>query len=96
MCDKHVFAMAVCLRCGHEWNPRKEHPKKCPGCQNPGWDKPKRRERRSSVTPEALVQAVEALDRLKKTDPAPVEVEQSVDRIAEARKRAEKLLEGLL
>lgn len=40
--------MATCLRCGNEWTPRKEHPKRCPGCQNPNWNRP-RKNRRASV-----------------------------------------------
>ena len=32
-----------CERCGHEWVPRKgdAHPKVCPHCKSPYWDKPK-------------------------------------------------------
>lgn len=44
--------MLLCLRCGNRWTPRKEHPRKCPGCQNPNWNrelKRKRREGSSSV-----------------------------------------------
>jgi DNA-directed RNA polymerase subunit RPC12/RpoP len=65
----------VCLRCGNQWTPRKTDPKKCPGCQNPGWNKPRTRRRKEVV---------------------PVEVVNTGDRIAEARRKAEKLLEGLL
>lgn len=29
-----------CTRCGHEWVPRKdEHPRVCPKCKSPFWDK---------------------------------------------------------
>ena len=76
----------VCLRCGYggnglpKWLPRVEHPKKCPCCQNPNWDKPRtRRVRKMAITPEMKVTAVEVVDRIK-----------------QARERAEKLLEGLL
>lgn len=31
-----------CLRCGHEWLPRKaSKPKWCPKCNSPYWDKPR-------------------------------------------------------
>lgn len=26
-----------CLRCGNEWESRKEHPKACPGCKRYDW-----------------------------------------------------------
>lgn len=29
-----------CLRCGWIWNPRRDSPKRCPGCQNPRWNIP--------------------------------------------------------
>jgi len=33
-----------CLRCGHEWFPRKpEKPLVCPGCNSPYWDRPRQR-----------------------------------------------------
>lgn len=33
----------TCLRCGHEWPPRKAKlPKWCPKCKSPYWDKPRR------------------------------------------------------
>ena len=34
-----------CERCGHEWVPRKanEHPRVCPKCKSPYWDRPKGR-----------------------------------------------------
>jgi len=32
-----------CLRCGHSWIRRKAtHPKNCPKCISPYWDKPRR------------------------------------------------------
>ena len=35
-----------CLRCDHEWVPRKEgKPIKCPKCQSPYWDKPRQADR---------------------------------------------------
>jgi hypothetical protein len=73
--------MAVCLSpsCGYEWTPRKGHPKKCPKCQNPHWDKPRTRRRvMESTHAERTVAAVENVDRLK-----------------QARERAEKMLERL-
>jgi DNA-directed RNA polymerase subunit RPC12/RpoP len=30
-----------CNRCGHEWIPNVEHPKQCPECNSPYWDKPR-------------------------------------------------------
>ena len=34
-----------CLRCGHEWQPRKAEVRVCPHCRSPYWDRPKRAER---------------------------------------------------
>ena len=32
-----------CLRCGHKWVPRNpRHPKQCPKCHSPYWNKKKR------------------------------------------------------
>jgi len=31
-----------CLRCDHEWIPRREeHPRVCPKCKSPYWDRPR-------------------------------------------------------
>ena len=30
-----------CLRCGHEWTPRREDPRICPKCKTAWWDTPK-------------------------------------------------------
>jgi predicted Zn-ribbon and HTH transcriptional regulator len=30
-----------CLRCGHEWHPRKPVVTICPKCKSPHWDKEK-------------------------------------------------------
>jgi len=31
-----------CLRCGHEWHPRKpERPRRCANCKDSNWDKPR-------------------------------------------------------
>jgi rubrerythrin len=35
---------AKCLRCGHTWTLRTPHPKKCPKCKSPYWNKPRRKE----------------------------------------------------
>ena len=33
-----------CLRCNHEWHPRKEEmPKTCPNCKSPYWDRERRK-----------------------------------------------------
>jgi len=34
-----------CERCGHKWVPRneKEHPRVCPKCKSPYWDKPRKK-----------------------------------------------------
>jgi len=34
-----------CERCGHEWIPRnkEEHPRVCPKCKSPYWDKPRKK-----------------------------------------------------
>jgi len=31
-----------CLRCEHEWVPRQEDVRRCPKCNSPYWDKPKK------------------------------------------------------
>jgi predicted Zn-ribbon and HTH transcriptional regulator len=38
-----------CERCGHEWVPRKEdeHPRVCPKCKSPYWDKPKQNDKKT-------------------------------------------------
>ena len=41
-----ILAMIQCLRCGYEWEPKKDKPKKCAHCQNPNYDKPRTRLRR--------------------------------------------------
>lgn len=44
-----------CERCSHQWVPRDEdHPRVCPKCKSPYWDKPRRSE---------LDQAKESLKR---------------------------------
>jgi DNA-directed RNA polymerase subunit RPC12/RpoP len=34
-----------CERCRHEWIPRnqEEHPRVCPACKSPYWDKPRKK-----------------------------------------------------
>ena len=37
---KKVVRVAVCVRCGHNWVPRKKgRPTKCAGCFSPLWDR---------------------------------------------------------
>ena len=32
--------MRICLRCGHNWRPRKDDPPvQCPSCRSPYWDR---------------------------------------------------------
>ena len=39
---KKVVRVAVCKRCHHQWVPRvKGRPKKCAGCGDALWDKPR-------------------------------------------------------
>lgn len=33
-----------CLRCGHEWTPRKPEVIVCPKCKSPRWNKPRRKD----------------------------------------------------
>jgi len=33
-----------CLRCGYQWQPRIQHPQRCPKCNSPYWNKPRRRD----------------------------------------------------
>jgi predicted Zn-ribbon and HTH transcriptional regulator len=37
-----------CHHCGHEWEPRVKHPKKCPQCQNPLWVSPRPKVKKGS------------------------------------------------
>lgn len=45
--------MATCLRCGNEWTPRKENPRKCPSCQNPNWNRETRKRKIPQPTTKA-------------------------------------------
>lgn len=33
-----------CLRCGHEWHPRRTTVRRCPGCGSPYWDTPREKQ----------------------------------------------------
>jgi hypothetical protein len=35
---------AKCLRCDHDWIPRRPVIRACPSCNSPYWDKPRERE----------------------------------------------------
>ena len=37
----------ICLRCGHTWESRDEHPVRCASCKSPYWWKPRRDEEKS-------------------------------------------------
>ena len=43
-----------CLRCGHQWAGRKfeggkiTKPKRCPKCNSPYWDKPRRKQKKEA------------------------------------------------
>lgn len=38
-----------CLRCGHEWTPRKATlPRTCPNCGSPYWDRPRKEKKKKS------------------------------------------------
>ena len=40
-----VVPKLTCLRCGHQWYPRKPgRPTTCAGCRSPYWDVPRRNE----------------------------------------------------
>ena len=67
--------MADCLRCGNEWTPRKEHPKKCPECQNPNWDKPRTRHRRVVVVSSPKVLAEIVPNEAEECNPVPAAAE---------------------
>lgn len=32
--------MKKCLKCGYEWQSRKDRPKECPECKRRDWDRP--------------------------------------------------------
>jgi len=41
-----MITIFKCLRCGHDWASKQDHPTICPGCKTPYWDKPKINNRR--------------------------------------------------
>jgi rubrerythrin len=43
--DIPSLPQAKCLRCGHTWTLRTIHPKKCPKCKSPYWNKPRRQKK---------------------------------------------------
>jgi uncharacterized protein (DUF433 family)/DNA-directed RNA polymerase subunit RPC12/RpoP len=62
-----------CLRCGHQWLPRKKGvPLKCPSCDSPYWQKPSRKARAAHLEPaneeeeSALLELVEIPTELGK------------------------------
>jgi hypothetical protein len=88
--------MATCLRCGNEWTPRKENPKRCPGCQNPNWNRP-RKNRRASVAQLAeqvtLNHEVEgSTPSGSTTEPECVRAPVEQDSLSELKARAEALM----
>jgi hypothetical protein len=88
--------VATCLRCGYDWTPRKENPKKCPSCQNPGWNTPRTRRRRVIVH-EVITQECNPVPTSAESGSGSTnaEAESGLDRIKQARERAEKLLETI-
>lgn len=42
--DIPTLPQANCQRCGHTWTLRTLHPKHCPKCKSPYWNKPRRKE----------------------------------------------------
>ena len=53
--NKNILPKFKCLRCGHEWIPRKIEPKKCPKCNSPYWNKPKWKGVKSGNEPHTVV-----------------------------------------
>ncbi len=47
--DGQLASSVTCMRCGHEWFPRKRDVRICPICKSARWDQP-RRVRKSSQT----------------------------------------------
>lgn len=94
--SSEVRSPVTCLRCGHEWTPKVAVPKKCPGCQNPRWDKPKTRGRRA-VNNEVRAQECDTVSPQAESGQgtATAEEESGLSRIKQARERAEKILEEL-
>jgi len=42
--DRKTVSSLFCIRCGHNWLPRKANPpKECPSCHSPYYDKPRKR-----------------------------------------------------
>ena len=59
--ESQMLAQRTCLRCGKSWWPRSQSkPKRCPGCKNPYWDRPRReKEPPTPRTYEALTKALQ-------------------------------------
>ena len=96
--------MAICLRCGNDWEPRKARPKKCPSCQNPNWDKPKKKRRGGSSSvverPSAKVSDEQSPDKAEggssvRIPASPHQQIVETDSLSSAKARAESLLRQL-
>jgi DNA-directed RNA polymerase subunit RPC12/RpoP len=101
----HVETLA-CLRCGNEWTPRKANPKRCPGCQNPNWNRPRTKRRKTvtglelcgvvrQVAESAGVQVIEDEMVPGGTVSLSQELAIPIPSISEARRRAEELFKRL-
>lgn len=83
-----------CIRCEYGWKSRKPSPKKCPGCQSPLWNTPRKRKKSAvglaAVSIDAGTAVGDGADLEAVAVPVPV-----LDRVAEARKKAMELLEKI-
>lgn len=92
----------TCLRCGNEWTPRKEHPKRCPGCQNPNWNRPRKRAKKIEVEivhvprsewPAEVVKMLD--DAIQSTEPECAHAPDGKDSLSSAKAKAEALMRQL-
>lgn len=74
-----VVRVCVCLRCGYRWQPRTDHPKRCPKCIAYDWDVPEQ-PKEPPITPAAYQQAPPFI-------PGPRPIPTPTNTIAEARER---------
>ena len=58
-----------CLKCGHNWQPRKEKPKRCPGCNQRRYDRPRVYTEHVPITKEEQINKVDkVIEKIKQED----------------------------
>ncbi len=41
--NEFIRFIHICLRCTHQWVSKQKHPRVCPKCKSPYWDKEKKK-----------------------------------------------------